>query len=118
MLPFDVLDECFSVDGIIAALEKLDESMDWWQSVQSTAFVLVVSHPFFVRYLTGWILLLVLRWHSVQFTELLCKSRFFIVALEPVIPWHSRQYELFGRDRVGMASEELCIQPVLWHCET
>ena len=86
MLPFDVLDECLSVDGIIAALEKLEESMDWWQSVQLTAFVLVVSQPLPVRYLTGWMLLLVLRWHCVQFTELLCSSRFFIVAFVPVMP--------------------------------
>ncbi len=67
-------------------------------------------------------LLLSLRWHCVQFTVLLCFSLTPVtiplkfVPPVPLSPWHERQKVEFGSARAGMVSDELWIQPVLWHC--
>ncbi len=74
------------------------------------------------RYFTGCTSFVIFRWHSVQFTELLCFSLIEVTApvkfIDPEVsffPWQLRQNVEFV---AGFASVELCIQPALWHCET
>ncbi|PKL53345.1 MAG: hypothetical protein CVV36_07550 [Candidatus Methanoperedenaceae archaeon HGW-Methanoperedenaceae-1] len=55
--------------GTRGALLKLVKPEFWWQVVQLTALVLMAAQfePSCWRYLTGWMLAEVLRWHWVQF---------------------------------------------------
>ncbi len=90
----------------------------WWQSVQLTAFDLAVFHVRSAwRYPTGWMFLLEFMWHSVQSTDELWGFMFFVTALPPV-PWHEKQYELFGHVSIdGMDSVLSCSLPEEWHEE-
>jgi len=95
--------------GIFGAVLKLVKPEPWWHVVQFTApvFVVLKFDPSCCKYRTGWMLLLVLRWHWVQFNalaeELLCCSKLFMVA-DPPGPWQARQKLLLGNVRLGLVS--------------
>ncbi len=86
--------------------------------MQLTALVFTVFQVLlmFWRYLTGWMLLLVFRWHDVQATVPLCCDLLLNVAV-PLAPWHGSQYVVLGSAKTGLFSVLLWILPELWQSE-
>jgi hypothetical protein len=85
--PLLMLDECFSVAGMMGAPDQ--NVVFRWQLVQLTALVFEVFHVLLMRrYRTGWMLRLELRWHNVQARVPLCCDLLLVKVALPPVPWH------------------------------